>query len=399
MVSFDRTLSRLETTAARKAIDDPEALQAIFTRRDLIEQAFARAYSEPDPFVALVELWYDAYRLSAWNRNHDEESSILGKGGAPQRILDRIRNIARRWIQPNIFDALDQRIRNRADSDEKTQPLIDDEKRELAPTPALVDRNDSNGIIGVLGLPLAPFTASESLSRTAAEVGQEARRIADRIDRLPIDLGTELDLVILEILSSPQVTDLLDEVDRFNNEFERITAEVLEFEGLIDELPTRIREETTILIDELESRSEHLVGVNDSIRETIVSGGETLERLTEASRSLGELAIQVEETGMNLDATFGFSARNPGEPDTVSNPIIEIRNAANAINETAISLRELVESPQLKDLVDQAGQSADQTLNNAINRLVWRLCILLLLAFLLGGLLVWFTRWLRRSET
>ena len=107
MVSFDRTLSRLETTAARQVIDDPEALQAIFTRRDLIEQAFAQAYSKPDPFVALVELWYDAYRLNAWNRNRDEESSVLGKGGAAQRILDRIRNIARRWIQPNIFDELE----------------------------------------------------------------------------------------------------------------------------------------------------------------------------------------------------------------------------------------------------------------------------------------------------
>ncbi|MCH2160464.1 MAG: hypothetical protein MK085_01185 [Phycisphaerales bacterium] len=404
MVSFDRTLSRVEAAAARQEAGDPEMLQNIFTRRDLIEQKFTEAFAEPDPFVALVELWYDAYRLNSWSRSSDEANSLLGKGSAPQRILDRIRNIGRRWIQPGIFDELDKRIRQRADQDEETQQLINSRKRELAPNPRLIDRNESNGIVGVLGLPLAPFTASESISRTAVEVGLEARRIADRIDRLPIDLGTELDLVILEVLASPQVTNLMNEVDRFNNEFSIITGEIIEIERIVDRLPTRIREETQELFSSLEGQSEELLVINASLRETIDSGGHTLESLTTASRSLNELAIQLEQTSETLDRIFGFSTADRNEVANDTNTLIEVRNVADSINDTALSLQALIESPglgtvadRLDQSIDQAGETTNRTLSSAIDRLVSSLGILLIVAFILGGLLVWFAARLRRS--
>ena len=180
MVYFERTLSRLKNTAIRAAGDNTDELEIIRGSVILIELKFTEAYAQPDPFVALIELWYDAYRLNAWRWKYEKRDLQLVQANGISQILNRIREIARRWIQPAEFGVLDEKIRAKASSDEKSEAFVNPERMRVSSTPTLVSESRSTGLVSVLGIPFAPFAAAGNISRTAAEVGIEARRVADR---------------------------------------------------------------------------------------------------------------------------------------------------------------------------------------------------------------------------
>ena len=412
MVFLDRSLTRVEAQVARSNVDDPEFLNKLFNSRNQIEMNFAYSYSQPNSFVAMIELWYDAYRFNAWRQEAPGEAKLFMYGNVTQRVLDRIRNIARRWIEPGQFEQLDKRVRARANQDEEVTSFADLNMAVTQKHPALVDRNESNGIIGVLGLPLAPFTASESISRSAVELGMEARRIADRIDRLPIDIGSEIELITLEILASPQITSLLQQVQEITGEIAKVVVEIQKTESIMERTPTRIREEAELFMASIEEQSESLIDLTRAAQETFESADVTLNSLDQATQSLTTLAQQAEETSQTLDGIFGFSNPGEGEPAASNDELLEqltilgaeIRNAADALTESIRAAEELATSPDLDTVVtrlDQSVQSgvdqANQTIAKASNRIAWIGSLLLVLAFLLGGGLVFLSARLRRK--
>lgn len=416
--SFDRIIARMEMSASSLAGDDPERLGQI--QRDIraIDRLFTAAYSEPDARVALVELWYDAYRLDSWRRKYRDPASHLVEGigtagiaplltyrfpdpllvnsTAIVQILNRIRDIARRWLSPDTYRLLDERIRQRAELDETTDDFLATSRLNLAPKRDLVDPTETNGLLTVLGLPFAPLAAADSLSRTAAEVGIEARRVADRIDRLPSDLGHQIELVVLEVLTSPQVTAVLDDVTEVAESFSRISEEAAKIEGVVDRLPTRIREEATVLLDASEGRADELLALSDSLRGTFEQGDRTLASLQAAGVALTDLAVQLETTTTSLDEVFGFSAEGVPTDAAREDPLVEIRRTAEAITETSQALQELLSATDLPAAMDRVDQSTTSAADLVASRLGALLFLVFALAFGLavgvGGSLVWIVR-------
>ena len=404
MVYFQQTIARMESVAIRAADGNESELLGIRSSVVLIERKFTEAYAQPEAISALIELWYDAYRLNAWRWEYEKRSQLLLQSTGIARILNRIREIARRWTQPSVFKDLDTRIRERAKADEQVEDFIDPERMQAARTPVLVRQNKGSDLVNVLGLPFAPFKAAGSISQTAAEIGEEARRIADRVDRLPSDLGHQADLIVLGVLTSPQVESILEDMDQLSSDFERISRETEKIEGIIDGLPTRVREEAQVLLETLEDRSEEFGAMNRSLRATFESGGHTLESLTEASASLSQLAVQLETTSLVLDELFGFSSGARGSNGQNRDSLQDVRTTAEAIAETSRSLEDLISSPDLMGVIERLDQSvqnaareADQTASLVVDRLAWRLAILLFVAFILGVLLVALMNRLRRS--
>ncbi len=404
MVYFERTIGRMESAAIRAADGDQEELSAIRTSVVLIERKFTKAYAQPDSLTALVGLWYDAYRLNAWRWEYEKRQQLLLQSPGISRILNRIREIARRWTQPEVFNNLDERIRERATADEQEEDFIDPVRMRISRSPILISQNAGSDLVNVLGLPLAPFKAAGNISQTAAEIGEEARRIADRVDRLPSDLGHQAEMIVLGVLASPQMESILEDLQQLSDDFERISTETEKIEGMVNGLPARVREEATILLDSLEDRSQEMVAMNRSLTETFQSGGQTLDSLTQASESLNGLAIQLEKTSIVLDELFGFSAAVESSSGSDRDSLLEVRATAEAIAETSRSLQDLIASPDLSGVIDRVDESvqnaareADQTASLIVDRVAWRLGILLLIAFVLGGLLVLFMNRLKRQ--
>ncbi|MEE2907373.1 MAG: hypothetical protein VX527_06010 [Planctomycetota bacterium] len=403
MVYFDRTITRLKNNAIRLADGNQEELQTIRSTVLLIERKFTEAYAQPDSYVALIELWYDAYRLNAWRWEYEKRNLLLLKATGIAHILNRIRHIARRWTQPETFNLLDEKIREKASIDEQKEDFVDPKRMLVSKTPVLVSENDSTGIVSVLGLPFAPFAAADSISRTAAEMGVEARRIADRVDRLPSDRGHQAEMIVLEVLTSPQVEAVLLDLEQLSLNFARISDEVAKLEDVVDGLPTRVREESLILLESLDGRSEELITINRSLKETFESGGQTLDSLAVASVSLNELTVQVEKTTLVLDELFALSESLNSDPDDKKDTLLELRQTVEAITETSQSLQNLLAAPDLENVIDRVDASiqaaaleADLTASKLVDRLTWRLAILLCIAFVLGAILVLIAGWQKR---
>ena len=94
MVYFERTITRLKNNAIRLADGNEEELQTIRRTVLLIERKFTEAYAQPDSYVALIELWYDAYRLNAWRWEYEKRNHLLLKATGIAHILNRIREVA-----------------------------------------------------------------------------------------------------------------------------------------------------------------------------------------------------------------------------------------------------------------------------------------------------------------
>ena len=403
MVYFERTLTRLKSTAIRAADDDPEQLELIRGSVVLIELKFTEAYAQPDSFVALIELWYDAYRLNAWRWKYEKQDLQLVRATGISQILNRIREIARRWVEPSEFGLLDERIREKASADEQEEAFVNPERMMVSETPALVSESRSTGLMSVLGLPFAPFSAAGNISRTAAEMGVEARRVADRIDRLPSDLGHQAEIITLQVLSSPQVESALNDLNKLSSDFARISDEVEKIEAIVDQLPTRMREETTILLESIEGQSAEWIAMSESLNQTFESAGQTLDRLALASAALNELTLQVEATSLVLDEVFAFSATGALTVESEAHSLLEVRETADSITATSQSLKDLIGSPDLETTIARLDRSlqdatagADQTMNRAIDRMTWRLGLLLVIAFLLGVALVLVAGWQKK---
>lgn len=391
MVYFERTLSRLKTTAIRAAGGNTDELEIIRGSVVLIELKFTEAYAQPDPFVALIELWYDAYRLNAWRWKYEKRDLQLIQANGISQILNRIREIARRWIQPAEFGVLDEKIRAKASSDEESEAFVNPERMRVSSTPTLVSESRSTGLMSVLGIPFAPFAAAGNISRTAAEVGIEARRVADRIDRLPADLGHQAEIITLQVLSSPQVESALSDLNKLSADFARISDEVAKIEGMMDQLPVRIRKETTILLESISDQSAELVAISESMTQSFESAGQTLDRLALASAALNDLTLQVEATSLALDEVFGFSTNSGADNAANTNQMLEVRKTADSIAATSQALQDLIASPDLERAIDRLDRSiqgttaqADLTLSRAIDQMTRRLALLLVMAFLLG---------------
>ncbi|MDG2054869.1 MAG: hypothetical protein P8J86_09185 [Phycisphaerales bacterium] len=403
MVYFERTIARLKTNAVRAADGNAEQLETIRSLVMLIELKFTEAYAQPDSFEALIELWYDAYRLNAWRWQYEKRHSLLVSANGISHILNRIREIARRWTQPSLFGQLDGKIREQARLDEEAEDFIDPERMRVSKTPVLINESKTTGLVSVLGLPFAPFAAVDSISRTAAEMGLEARRIADRVDRLPSDLGHQGEMIVLEVLSSPQVGSVLKDLEQLSVNFARISDEVAKLENVVDQLPTRVREESLILLESLDGQSEELLTINDSLLQTFESGGQTLDSLAVAITSLNELTLQVETTTLVLDEMFGFSTAVASDPGDSQDTLVELKAAVDGITEASISLQNLISSPEIESVIDRvdrsiknAAKEADQTASMIVNLLAWRLGLLLVIAFVLGAVLVWFMNMQKR---
>ncbi len=89
MVYFERTITRLKNNAIREADGNEEQLYLTRTTVDLIERMFTKAYSRPNPYTALVELWYDAYRLNAWRWEYEKRDLLLLRSTGITNILNR----------------------------------------------------------------------------------------------------------------------------------------------------------------------------------------------------------------------------------------------------------------------------------------------------------------------
>jgi len=427
----DLSLFRRNLTATAQAIwrgvidaapDGPERSALDLGRRRTLN-AIANAYDAPNAFASLLETWWLIERYRFWLVRNGEDPSISPSetptaaadsrhpfrsdafAGEQIEILHRqIVGIARRHIPSERFAAVEREIEESARGDAiRFSELTADRPAQGGVSAGLFDTAAGSQVVGVLGLPLAPFIAAQNVGDAARSTEAQLQRLVDIIERYPdrfreiIDGETD-DFYASRLARNAETAlqeagdasrRIADAADRLPADLDRAIATARrEADALLDEMATRSAE-FEALLESYRASADETVRVVESARTALGEAGPLVESATAAATAWTATAA---ETRTAIDAIAALTASDgppvpPGEEDFTFKRLeaiaVEARAALVELRGALADARSLADDPataaleaRTAALVDRAGR--------------WGVTIVLLAGLVGAGLILLF---------
>ncbi|MEN6307548.1 MAG: hypothetical protein ABFD91_07310, partial [Anaerohalosphaeraceae bacterium] len=228
----------------------------------------------------------------------------------------------------------------------------------------------------VLNIPLAPIRAMEGVDKTAVAIDRftdSTNRFNDILKSMPESARWEMTLFLYDLQNNVMTQSLLQNMQEFNAN----SRQVVELAG---KMPQDVREELSVLIDQVEQKQK-------SIQETLSQVQAASDSLNTTADSLSQTAsswqLAADSTTQTLHAWQAISEQSSSKP-TPSEPIrpediqkaaVEIQSATRELRLLMTDLQTLSQSEgvnQIQDAVNRnilAGQASAQAV---VDHLAWR---------------------------
>ncbi|GEM_PF-1469573 len=342
------------------------------TRLSSAIRTFADAAS---PVVGLVENWELCVRLCSYFDEGQGQSLYRQTQPALRRAVqqarDEIERVAGVYLPPDLFEETRRHVYQFA----KDNP-IEGTMGNLVVYATSSETETFNPFKKVLSIPMAPIRAMEGVDKTAVAIDRftdSANRFNDILNAMPESVRWEMLLFLYDLQSSEMIRSLLQHMEAFN-------ANSRQLVDLAEKLPEDVRNELSILIDQVEQKQK-------SIQDTL--------RLVEAaSNSLNTTAASLQQTASSwqlaADSTTQTlrvwqaiseqssstpSTSEPIRPEDIQKAATEIQNATRELRLLMSDLQALTQSEgvnQIQDAVHRnilAGQASAQAV---VDHLAWR---------------------------
>jgi uncharacterized phage infection (PIP) family protein YhgE len=277
-------------------------------------------------------------------------------------------------------------------------------------------------VVGVLGLPLSPFTAAQSVSDAARTSEEQMKRVVDSVEGYPDRFRDILDDTMEEFYSS-SLAKSAETAMRDGGESSRRIADAAEkLPADIDRALVTAREEAAKLLEAIAAKSEEFRGLLESYRAASADTVRTLDdgraaiadasvladKATGAAAAWEKTAVEAEKlvatvqdlvakeeakTGGATDDDFSFEQLERLAADT--------RAALAELRQAITDARGLANDPAIATLETRANAILDggqARLDDAIDRAARWGVVLLLLAAGLGAGLILFARKARATR-
>ncbi|MHC4665203.1 MAG: hypothetical protein ACYS9T_04495 [Planctomycetota bacterium] len=328
---------------------------------------------QEDPVIAFIETWGLCVRV----RYYFEEGEGHGMYKERQslaietfgQIESRIEDIGREFLDEDVFAetraSIHQFARGRPVTGTFSNLII--YATEVKPgQPSAFDK--------VIGIPMAPFSAMKGVDRTASAiygVQGSVERFSDIVEELPELAQWQLLLLLMEMEETEVVKSLLSSMSKFSDSSVQLAATA-------EKWPETIREQASILVDEIDTKQANLQVTLDKAEKTAAAFDQTAKSVNEAAHGVASAA---NATGEAIKEWKSMPRREKNTSSTTKvtdyrDVAQEVTNAANEMRALTAEIRELVESEQL----------AEYALfpRRVSNLLAWRLGQLIFLIFALA---------------
>jgi hypothetical protein len=298
-------------------------------------------------------------------------------------------------------------------------------KAEVALTPqqrkdlrALIDTwvADNPDIHNVASIRFSDFYHLQDESSSARATGllseiDEASRAVDEAvllgeralwysSRLPIVLGYQVEKTLYDMLSQPDIRELLGDSDQYADASDRIAAALENFpvmvererEATVDHFMGRVAGERTAFLSELDSRGEELESTLHELRLTVEAGTELADSLDSTFGSVDRVLARFDETG-------GDSDREPLKLQDLRDVAVETTAAADQLTTLLDATQNVLASPAWSERLsefDTAMTRVERDGNQWINLAFRRGLLLIAVLFVAMVAYRWVTyRWLK----
>jgi hypothetical protein len=402
----------------RRAIDSAgsdEIRDAAELARRRTLNAIANAYRSPNAFGTMLELWWLLDRYETFVKSEDAKNLFRDDPFAQEQVTlmyDSIVGIARRYVPTDRFAAVEAEIDRIAATDRIEYRDFESNDSPEA-TEGLFDSGAGAGVVGMLGLPLSPFTAAQSVSEAARTSEEQMKRVADSVEGYPERIRDILDDTMEEFYSSSLAKSAETAMRDGGESSRRIADAVDKLPADVDRALVTAREQAARLLDEIAARSEEFRGLLESYRAASADSVRTLdtgraaiadasglaEKATGTAVAWEKTAAEAEQLVATLQELLAKDESNAagGPVDDFSFDRLEVlagetRQALGELRQAIADARGLANDPGIANLEARANAILDggqARLDAAIDRAAkWGVVLLLVAAGLGAGLIL-----------
>jgi hypothetical protein len=245
-----------------------------------------------DSLVAFVETWGLCIRYADYLRD-GEGKDIYGENqniavAGVVEIQNEIERIGKGILKEEGFNATRTQLIDFA----KRNPIKGIFSNTIAYA-TLVEPGKPNPFAKIIGIPMAPFKAMEDVDRTATSihgVQGSIERFSDIVEGWPESARWQLLLLLLDVQD-------IESVKSFSDNMSKISDSSDKFADAAEKLPER-REQTSILVKEIDSAQANLQVTLEKADKTAVSLKQTFSKADETLRIMNNTANSINEAVM-----------------------------------------------------------------------------------------------------
>ena len=345
----------LRDTIDQTSIELDERISTSKTRktnllwRARVIHAFYTMLEKEDPVAAFVEAWALSVRLTQY-LEEGEGGELYGEHqkvaiNTARKLEIEIENIGRMFLDKETFAETQKRVEDFA-----TANPVRGTYSNLLVFATKVNKDQSNPFTNVLSIPMSPFRALEGVDRGAAAINEfriTADQFSDVVKGLPESARWQLLLLLYDMEETDIAKSLLDSTSKFAESSSRIA-------GSVEKLPEEFREQTSLLIDQIDAKQSNIQATLGKTEETIVALEQTAESISEAARAFEST---VNTTGQLIK---DLKSNSPQKDSSSTNNISDYRDTAQEITKAANEIKALtIEIGKLLDSIicifDMAG--------------------------------------------
>jgi hypothetical protein len=352
-------------------------------------QAVNAMLGQEDPVVAYIELWGFIVRL----RQYLEEGPGRSVFGDNQHMFtdmaaqfeSRVEAIGGTFMTEQLFEQNRRRVYDFAHSN----PIRESFSNTVVYS-TVVQEGKSGPFESLIGIPMAPVRAMEGVDRTGRAVDRftdKAARFSDIVEELPESARWQLLALLYDFEETEMTKSFLASMSQFSESSMQLAQTT-------KNLPQDIREQTSILIEEIDSKQADLQSTLKEAQKTLAATDQALSQADKTAASVQSAIAEVNEVATAWDraanstqqALSEFRKLRPARKSPQTKPALTTEDAQNiieAVNQTAreigkvtSQMQDLIES---EHLVDFASMPKD-----LVDLLAWRLGQLFAVVFLLA---------------
>jgi hypothetical protein len=315
---------------------------------------------DPNPMVALLDAWVFAKQVLEYMELG--EGKDLFKSAQPQaveaarRTLERVREIAERYMPPDKLPATREQIARHA-ADHKLTGLFEETRS------ASVRSNDAvlGGLQQVLALPLAPFRAAEGVREGAGAFTKFNETVAD----LPRKSRWEAEVFLTTLDRNETVQSALASVDRTSRSAERFAAVAENLPRTVQETVDGAVRSGFKAVDENRT-TQAALGSLQQIGRSTERFAQVAEKLPETGRQLVEQTVKPALAAVDqnasvrsaLDSFERISRSTENLPERIG------KTVDGSVQQAAEQIRKTLDG-SMKAAAEQIGQTLDGSMKTA----------------------------------
>jgi hypothetical protein len=305
-------------------------------------QSFYTVSQQDDVVVSFIDTWALCMRLRIYYEE-GEGAKIYGENqpiaiDAAKRIESRVMDIGKLFLSDNAFNTTQRNISEFA----RANP-IKANFSNLVVFATEVKKGEKNQFEKIINVPMAPFRGMEGVEHTALAIGRfsdTADHFSDVVADLPESSRWQLLLFLYELEETDMAKSFVSSTAKLSDSSVRLADSS-------EKLPELIREQLSILLDEIDKKQTNLQTTLAQADKTSASVQMAIEKVKEGANSVDAAANSVKETAeawqgaavATGDAVKEIIKLIPSQGATPSFNIKDIQEIAENVTQTAVEVR------------------------------------------------------------